>query len=101
MHQKQLNYMVETLWNFHNTLNDDDITQNIKETLVQLYEEYGIPFEISIINDSIYIRFFTGPLFESSWKPSFSSNKKKLYGDYVIFQTVLELIEKINKLIEF
>ena len=44
---------------------DDIITNNIKETLAQLYEEYGIPFEISIINDSMYIRFFTGPLFES------------------------------------
>ena len=80
---------------------DDIITNNIKETLVQLYEEYGIPFEISIINNSLYIRFFTGPLFESSWKPSFSSNKKKLYGDYVIFKTVLELIEKINNLFWF
>ena len=80
---------------------DDIITNNIKETLAQLYEEYGILFEISIINNSLYIRFFTGPLFESSWKPSFSSNKEKLYGDYVIFKTVLELIEKINDIIEF
>ena len=35
---------------------DSIITENVKEALVQLYEEYEIPFEISVKDNFIYIR---------------------------------------------
>lgn len=40
------------------------ITADIMEMLVKFYKEYCLDFEIIIYKNKIYIRFFTGPMFE-------------------------------------
>ena len=72
------------------------LTEKVKENLVQIYEEFEIPFEISIKNNFIYIRIFTGSLFENTNSHFSVSNKEKLYEDYIILKTVMDMIKKIN-----
>ena len=40
------------------------VNEYVKEELINLYNEYGMTFEISLRRNNIYIRFFTGKLFE-------------------------------------
>ena len=40
------------------------INKEIQTEILQLYKEYGIMFEISLKDKDIYIRFFTGDLFD-------------------------------------
>ncbi len=81
-----------------NQESNDFINQHIKEELVTIYEKYKIPFEISVNELFIHVRFFTGPLFETTYSYSFDKNKKKLYEDYILLQSVLEIVTKINDL---
>lgn len=78
---------------------DSIITENVKEALVQLYEEYEIPFEISVKDNFIYIRVATGPLFENNNSRLSIANKEKLYEDYMILKTVMDMIKKINNIL--
>ena len=72
------------------------VTEQVKSELVELYERYGIMFEISLKNKCIYIRFFTGKLFASKgWR---MLNKKQLYREYIIFKNILQIINKINEI---
>ena len=55
-------------------------TRNVRndtllEKLLSIYEKYKISFDISINNQNLYIRFLTGPLFESTYAFSFDKNK--------------------------
>ena len=52
-------------------------------------------FEISLKDKNIYIRFFTGDLFDV-----YSVVKKnELHRDYLIFKSVLEIIERLNNVL--
>ena len=62
----------------------------------KLYKEYGVVFEISVRNNDVYIRFFTGGLFENKNLFRNVLNKKRLYREYVIYKNILKLIKKIN-----
>jgi len=73
------------------------LSQDVKENLLELYKKYGIMFEISIKGNDIFIRFFTGGLFENV-ASGIVFSKKKLYREYVIFTSILEIIEKINEI---
>lgn len=75
------------------------ISPAVKEKLIELYEKYNIMFEISIQKENMYIRFFSGPLFESPYFSFNFVNKKRLYYDYIIFKNILSIIEEINNLI--
>lgn len=75
------------------------INANIKEQLLQLYEEYELPFEISIKDNYIYIRLFTGPIFENTTSLFSTYNKKRLYDDYIILKNIFDMIKKINNIL--
>jgi len=74
------------------------ISNDIKEEILRLYQIYGIMFEISIKGNELFIRFFTGALFESKWFGT-GISKRKLYREYVIFTSILEIIERINEIL--
>jgi len=73
------------------------MTQSIKDKLVYLYEHYKIMFEISLKGNNIYIRFFSGKMFESNVFEKLV-NKNKLYKEYVIFTNILNIIKEVNEL---
>ena len=75
---------------------DTLLPEQTKLALVELYERYGIRFEVSIKYNCIYIRFFTGNLFEQrGWN---LLNKKRLHREYLIFKSILQMINKINEI---
>lgn len=78
---------------------DNIITENVKQLFVNLYEKYGVAFEISIKEGNIYIRFFTGKLFSTNGFAigMFGLNKKKMFREYVMLNAILDIIEQINK----
>jgi len=70
-------------------------SEQAKIVLTELYEKYGIMFEVSIKYNCIFIRFFTGDLFEHrGWN---LINKKRLHKEYVIFKSILQMINRINE----
>jgi len=73
------------------------VTESIKEKLIYLYKEYKIMFEISIKHNNIYIRFFTGKIFEPNMFGELI-NKKQLYKEYIIFTNILKIINEINQM---
>ena len=68
----------------------------VLEKMGELYEKYGIMFEVSIKHNLIFIRFFTGHLFEN--KRLSMLNKKQLYREYIIFKSILQIINKIDEI---
>jgi len=74
------------------------ISNDIKEEILRLYQIYGIMFEISIKGNELFIRFFTGALFESAVFGT-EISKRKLYKEYVIFTSILEIIKRINEIL--
>lgn len=74
------------------------VNSYIKSELVRLYKETGMMFEIYTDGKDIYMRFFTGSMFENKFFiPTLS--KKKLYKEYIIFTNILDIIQKVNQLI--
>lgn len=75
------------------------INSAVKNGLLSLYEKYGIMFEISLKGNSLYIRFFTGGIFENKIVPFRTLGKKRLYRDYLMFNSVVAMINRINELV--
>ena len=75
------------------------INSEVKNELLSLYKKYGIMFEIALKENSLYIRFFTGGIFENKIVPFRTIDKKRLYRDYLMFNSVLAMINRINELI--
>jgi len=67
----------------------------VRNEILNLYKEYGITFEISLKGNFLYVRFFTGKLFEIGA----IVNPKKLHRDYIIFKSILEIIEKLDDIL--
>ncbi len=73
-------------------------TPDILDFITKFYITYKINFEISIYQDSIYFKFYTGQMFEPNIIGS-PLNKLSLYNYYYSVQFVLELTKMINKTI--
>jgi len=90
---------------YFNVFSDDKIlamrllTPDIMEMLVEYREKYNLQFEIAIRNNKIYIRFFTGDLFEPSIFGD-PMNKELLITYYCVLEFSLELTKKVNKVLE-
>jgi len=76
--------------------NDVVLTERVRVTLLNLIGYYGILFHISIKQNCIYICFFMDPVFE--YKGVNLIDKKHLYKEYVIFKSILHIVNKINEI---
>ena len=78
--------------------NEEDIQQYLTPSLIQFIadfrEKYGIDFEI-IFKDKIYIRFFTGDMFEPKMFGKIV-DEYSVYKFYVITKFAKELVEKLG-----
>lgn len=70
------------------------LTSDIMESLINFYTEYNLDFEIIIRNNTVYLRFFTGPMFEPiSENPI---DKQLLFTYFCILEFILDVTKKIN-----
>lgn len=69
------------------------LTSDIQEDILDLYNRYNISFDISIINDKMYVSFSTGDMFEVfSTK---SSPNEVLEEHFYIMKFIYKLVDKI------
>ena len=75
------------------------LTSDVMTDLIDFYNKYKINFEIVIREDTVYMRFFTGNMFE----PKISKNpidKSVLFVYYSILKFIIEISNKIYKTIQ-
>lgn len=75
------------------------LTSDVMVDLIEFYNKYNLDFEIVFKNDTIYMRFFTGPMFEPKTFGS-SMDKQLLFTYYSILQFVANVTKKVNKTLE-
>ena len=75
------------------------LTADTMEYLIKFYEKYKLEFEIVFRNDKIYLRFFTGPMFEPKIFGN-SMDKELLFVYYSILDFVLQVTKKINRTLQ-
>lgn len=74
------------------------LTPEVMEFIIEFYEKYNIDFEISIINNTIYLRFFTGRMFEAR-KTGNPIDINLLWKYYNIVMFVIDFSSKINTIV--
>ena len=74
------------------------LTSDIMELLVDFYKKYFLDYEIVFRNNTIYTRFFTGPMFEPKIFGN-SMNKQLLFTYYCILKFITEVSQKVNKVL--
>lgn len=73
------------------------LTEDLKQFIADFREKYKIKFDISVKENKIYIRFFTGDM----WKANLSKehiDKMSIYKYYVITKFAKELVEKLDNM---
>ena len=74
------------------------LTADVMESLISFKNKYDIDFEIVLMNNKIYLRFFVSNMFEPQIFGN-SMDKELIYTYYIILDFVVEITEKINKVI--
>lgn len=72
------------------------LTADIMECLINFYNKYKLEFDIVFSGSNIYVRFFTGVMFEPKIYKN-SMDKEILLEYYSILKFILELNQKVNK----
>ena len=75
------------------------LTADIMQLLIDFHEEMNMEYEITIKNNYIYIRFFSGKMFEAANIQKFSLDKDTLYRYYRMLDFTFSLTDKLVKLI--
>ena len=73
------------------------LTHDLIEILSSLYSK--VKFEITIKQDKIYLRFFTGEMFEQKMFKKVA-DKQLLYAYYYILKCILKVSEEVNKSVQ-
>jgi len=71
------------------------LTHDIMDFLVDFYKKYNLDFEIVFKKNNIYLRFFTGPMFEPKLFGS-SMDKQMLFTYYCVLKFIVEITKKVN-----
>ena len=74
------------------------LTADVMESLIKFKNKYDIDFEIVLMNNNIYLRFFVSNMFEPKIFGS-SMDKELIYIYYIILDFIVEITEKINNLV--
>lgn len=91
----------EVFNNYFNTYTNDLIMTNeflndeLVNRLLELYVRYGITIDIKINKKDAYLRFFTGPMFDTLIFTR--EEKKKVYLFYSVCLTINEIAKELNK----
>lgn len=75
------------------------LTADIMDVFIDFYKKFNITFEVVFKNNIIYLRFFTGPMFE----PKLLGNimdKQFLYEYYCILDFILDVTKKVNAILD-
>ena len=75
------------------------LTSEIMEELIEFYNKYQIKYEIVFRENTIYMRFFTGAMFEPAIFDN-SMDKKLLFIYFCIFKFIVNVTEKVNKVLQ-
>ena len=75
------------------------LTSDIMEKLIEFYKKYEIEYEIVFRQDTVYIRFFTGNMFEPQVGKS-SMDKETLYIYLSILELVVDISKTVNKVLQ-
>lgn len=73
------------------------LTSDVMTTLVDFYTRYHLEYEIVIRNNKIYMRFFTGEMFEPEILGSSMDEKKLLFRYYCILKFIADVTKEVNK----
>lgn len=71
------------------------LTSDVMTTLIDFYEKYKIDYEIVIRNNTIYMRFFTGSMFEPKVFGN-SMDKKLLFSYFCILKFIVDVTKEVN-----
>lgn len=74
------------------------LTADVMEKLVNIYKKYNIGFDISLINNKLYLRLFSEETFEPTLYNKYE--KDRLYYDYNCINIILELSKLITEVID-
>lgn len=72
------------------------LTSDVMATLIDFYNKYNIDYEIVIRNNKIYMRFFTGAMFEPKVFGN-SMDKELLLRYYCILKFIVDVTKEVNK----
>lgn len=75
------------------------LTIDVMETLINFYKKYNLDFEIIFRNNTIYMRFFTGPMFEPQIFKN-SMDKKTLAIYFCILKFIVDVSKNVNKALQ-
>lgn len=75
------------------------LTADIMQLLIDFQKEMNMEYELTIKNNRIYIRFFSGEMFETANVLKFSLDKNTLYKYYMMLDFSFTLTDKLIKLI--
>lgn len=70
------------------------LTADVMAEMIDLYEKYKYKFEINILNDTIYMRLRTGPMFEPNVFKS-SMEYKTIEKYYLVLRALMSIAEHI------
>lgn len=72
------------------------LTSDVMTTLIDFYTLYNIEYEVVIRDNKIYMRFFTGAMFEPKIFGN-SMDKKLLLKYYCILKFIVDVTKEVNK----
>lgn len=75
------------------------LTADIMQDLTQFYNEMKIDYEVTIKENSLYIRFWCGKMFETAKLNKFSLDRNTLYKYYKMLDFSFSLTDKLLKLL--
>lgn len=75
------------------------LTLDIMQMLIEYEEQSKIEFEICIKNDKLYVRFFTGDIFELGLAEN-ATNHDVIQKHYCILHFIVKLSEKLSNIIK-
>lgn len=74
------------------------LTVDLMEEMIEFYEKYKIDFEITIKKNIVFLRFFTGNMFEYK-NLRMMANKKQLFLYYNVLKLVIDITKGISSVI--
>ncbi len=75
------------------------LTSDVMSMLIDFYNRYNLEYEIVIRNNKIYMRFFTGPMFEPKIF-GHSMDKQLLFTYFCILKFIVDITKEINKVLK-